>query len=228
MKLRVAVTRREYITYLDGVNRFIFTLADGLSALGHEVHVLSYSFRGALYSELDAYAKNFFDVERDIKIHVLSKVPEAEIWPKIALTWFYKGSNLLNQLDVDAVIINGIVPLRTKAVKIAVNHGIFTGAFAHAKGFEKHAYSQLAKYLYRYSTDSSVCVSQKLGREFKKFMGLNYIVVPLPIMLHLFEAEPLHQRDPLIIHIGTRPSKNAELSIRSVKTLIKEMNVEAN
>jgi len=224
MKLRIAITRREYMTTLDGVNRFVFTLADGLSALGHEVHVVSYSFRDTSCSELDAYVKSFFDVERDIKVHVLTKGPEAEIWSKIALMWFWKGSKLLNQLDVDAVIINGIVPLRIAAPKIAVNHGIH-GVLASAKGFKKHVYLQSAKYLYRHCTSLPVCVSLKLGRELKKFMGIDCMVVPLPIKLHLFKAESVHQRDPLIVHIGARPWKNVELSIRSVKMLVEKMNV---
>jgi hypothetical protein len=35
--VKIAITRREYITHLDGVNRFIALLAEGLRRLGHEV-----------------------------------------------------------------------------------------------------------------------------------------------------------------------------------------------
>jgi len=35
--MKIALIRREYITHLDGVNRFIALLAEGLKRLGHEV-----------------------------------------------------------------------------------------------------------------------------------------------------------------------------------------------
>jgi len=37
--------RREYITHLDGVNRFLALLAEGLKRLGHEVEIFSWCYR---------------------------------------------------------------------------------------------------------------------------------------------------------------------------------------
>jgi len=34
--MRIALIRREYITHLDGVNRFIALLAEGLTKLSHD------------------------------------------------------------------------------------------------------------------------------------------------------------------------------------------------
>jgi len=39
--MRIALTRREYITHLDGVNRFIALLAEGLARLGHTSFIVS-------------------------------------------------------------------------------------------------------------------------------------------------------------------------------------------
>jgi len=233
MKLRIAITRRAYITSLDGINRFIFTLADGLSSLGHDVHVLSYSFRDISRSEIGAYVKSFFDSEG--KVHTLTEIPEALIWPRIALTWFLKGSKLLNKLDLDAIIVNGIIPLRTEAVKIAVNHGhvdrsIFTGHIyknIFTGKMPLQAYLQIAKYFYKHYTNVSVCLCSQLGREFKKLIGSNSVIIPLPIKLHLFKSESLHQRDSLVVHLGTRPTKNIELSIRSIEATVRKLNVNA-
>jgi len=233
MKLRIAVTRRAYITSLDGVNRFVFTLAEGLSSLGHDVHVLSYSFRDVSRSEIGVYVKNLFDFEG--KIHTLTDVPEAEIWPKIALTWLLKGSKLLNEFDIDAIIENGLVPLRTEAVKIAVNHGhidksIFTGHIyknIFTGKMPSQAYLQIAKYFYKNYTNVSVCLCSQLRREFKKLIGSNSVIIPLPIKLHLFKSESLHRRDSVVVHIGTRPTKNIELSIKSIEATVKKMNVNA-
>ena len=229
--LRIAITRREYITQLDGINRFVFTLSDGLSELGHEVHVLSYSFQRQSHvqrsADLEAYVQRFFDVEEDIKLHVLTEKPVTGTWPEIALAWLWTGSRILNGLDVDVVLVNGVVPLWTGAVKIAVNHGLTPGSFIQAKRLKKMAFFYGARSLYKYWPNLTICVSNRLSLEFQRFMRLKCSVFTLPIKLHLFNAEPLQRRDPLILHIGTRPWKNVELSIKSFETLISDMRVEA-
>ena len=225
MKLRIGVTRREYVTDLDGVNRFMFTLADGLSSLGHDVHVLSYSFRDVSRSELSAYAKNFFDFEGSI--YTLTHEAATLNWPKLALTWLVAGSKLIDRLELDAVIVNGIVPLKTKAVKIAVNHGIFAGEFARAGSLRRQMYLHIARNLYKHCADICFCDSSQLQGEFKKLIGADSVVVPLPVKLQLFRSEPLHKRDSTVVHIGTRANKNAELSIRSIEILTEKMNVDA-
>lgn len=225
MKLRIAVTRREYMTEIDGVNRFVFTLADGLSSLGHEVHVLSYSFRDVSRAEISAYIKDFFGFQGSIC--TLTHETETVNLPKMALTWYVMGSKLIDQLDLDAVIVNGIVPLRTKAVKIAVNHGIFAGEFARAGSLRRQAYLQIARNLYKRYTDMCVCDASQLQREFKKLIKVDSIVIPLPVKLHLFKSEPVHQRDSTIVHIGTRSNKNAELAIRSIEILTGKMKTDA-
>jgi glycosyltransferase involved in cell wall biosynthesis len=225
MKLRLAITRREYINELDGVNRFVFTLADGLSSLGHDVTVLSYSFRDIPRSEVSACLENLFDFRGSA--YTLTHEAEKMNWSKMALTWFLTGSKLLNQLDLDAIILNGIVPLRTKAVKIAVNHGIFTGEFARAGSATRYLYLQIARNLYKHYADISFCDSSQLQGEFAKLIETESIVVPLPVNLSLFRSEPVRQRNSTILHVGTRSGKNAELSIRAIDILTGKMNVDA-
>jgi glycosyltransferase involved in cell wall biosynthesis len=225
MKLRIAVTRREYINDLDGVNRFVFTLADGLNSLGHDVTVLSYSFRDIPRSEISACLKDFFGFRGNV--YTLTHEAETVNWSKMALTWFLTGSRLLNQLDLDAVIVNGIVPLRTKAVKIAVNHGILTGEYARAGSTRRYLYLQIARNLYKHYADISFCDSPQLQGEFSKLIKTDSITVPLPVKLSLFRSEPVRQRDSTVLHIGTRPDKNAELSIRAIDILTGRMNVDA-
>jgi hypothetical protein len=43
--MKIALIRRGHITQLDGVNRFIALLAEGLKRLGHEVEVFSWCYR---------------------------------------------------------------------------------------------------------------------------------------------------------------------------------------
>ncbi|MEM4452188.1 MAG: hypothetical protein QW182_03150 [Thermosphaera sp.] len=46
--MRIGLIRREFITHLDGVNRFIANLAEAFKLLGHEVFILSWSLRGVV------------------------------------------------------------------------------------------------------------------------------------------------------------------------------------
>ncbi|MGB9959773.1 MAG: glycosyltransferase family 4 protein [Candidatus Bathyarchaeales archaeon] len=225
MVLKIGITRREYVTNLDGVNRFLFTLADGLSVLGHEVYVISHSFRGCPYSELFRYLKNYFDIERNYKIYMLSPSGGSESWPKIALSWFLNGSRLINQLDLDVVIVNGVVPLNTKSIKIAVCHGFQAGIFPKLRGLKRQLYFRFVKYIYRYNTDAVICVSPQLKKEFRELIGIDSLGVPLPLKCHLFNGN--RERNNLIIHIGTRPGKNVEISIKTLKILVEKMHVNA-
>jgi glycosyltransferase involved in cell wall biosynthesis len=221
MKLNLAITRRECITDVDGVNRFVFTLADGLGALGNEVHVIS-CFERSTPSTPNLFAKKFFDVGGNLDIRALTGVLEKPIWPKIAQVWLWQGSRLLEELGVDGVIVDGIVPLRTKVVKVAVNHGIFIEDFTSLKGAKQRIYLQLARFLYQHNMDASVCVAPRLARELKEYMNMNFIVVPLPLKLSLYKAQAITHRDSSVLHVGTRAIKNAELSIRIIRKLVEE------
>jgi hypothetical protein len=44
-------------------------------------------------------------------------------WAGITLDWFFEGSQRLKSDNFEAVIVDGVVPLRFKP-KMAVNHGI--------------------------------------------------------------------------------------------------------
>ena len=39
--MKIALVRREYIIHLNGVNRFIALLAEGLTKLGHDVEAFN-------------------------------------------------------------------------------------------------------------------------------------------------------------------------------------------
>ena len=225
MKLKIGITRREYINVVDGVNRFVFTLADGLSSLGHDVHVISYSFRDIQRSEMSAYIKNVFGYQGSI--YTLTEEATILNWPKLALTWLVEGSKLVDRLGLDAVILSGVVPLWTKALKIAANHGIYAGDFTHKKSLRQLLFLQVARNLYKHSVDLCFCCSSQLQREITELIGVGSVLVPLPVNLQLFRSEPVHRRDSTVVHVGTRINKNAELSVRSIEILTQKMNVDA-
>jgi len=110
--MRIALVRREYITHLDGVNRFIALLAEGLKKLGHEVEIFSWCYRGVDREELEEWFKEIHGLNITIPIHTLRNEPcEGDPWVRIAFDWFFKGSAMLRKSEFDAVIVNGVAPL---------------------------------------------------------------------------------------------------------------------
>jgi len=51
--MKIALIRRGYITRLDGVNRFIALLAEGLARLGHEPVIVSWCSEGVDRARLE-------------------------------------------------------------------------------------------------------------------------------------------------------------------------------
>ena len=226
--MKIAIIGRGFITDLNGVNRFVFTLADGLNELGHEVHVLSYSCHNISPSKLSSFSQRIFDAESKTEIHTLVGATTTKpTWSRIALTWMHVGSKLLKELSVDAVVINGIIPLRSDAIKLAVNHGIFLGDFRFMTGLRRRFYLEMARTLYQHNVDIPVCVSTSLKKELKKYLGINFVVVPLPLKFDLFHNATLESRSNEILHVGTRPEKNVETSIRTIRMLREKMKIDA-
>lgn len=63
------MTRREFVTHLDGVNRFIANLAEGLEALGHEAVVVGWSYRRG--DDLLGWFREVHELDRRIGPHLL-------------------------------------------------------------------------------------------------------------------------------------------------------------
>jgi glycosyltransferase involved in cell wall biosynthesis len=208
--MRIALIRREYITHLDGVNRFLALLAEGLRKLGHEVEIFSWCYRGVDRGRLEEWFKEIHGLDITIPIHTLREEPcEGDPWVRIALDWFFKSSAILREGGFDVAIINGVIPLRFRP-RIAVNHGITLKV--------NKLYLYVAKQLYKHY-DRVICVSYKLREEVRSVLGIDCEVIPLPMKLELYKPKSISEREDIVVHIGTRPVKNPHISIEAVKLL---------
>jgi hypothetical protein len=99
-------------------------LYEAFEKLGQECVILSWGFYGMEKRELPEWFKEIHGLELEPKILNLNDKPTVEnSWIRIGWDWYNKGSKLVRKLDLDAVILNGIIPLRFSPI-IAVNHGI--------------------------------------------------------------------------------------------------------
>jgi glycosyltransferase involved in cell wall biosynthesis len=183
--MRIALIRREYVTHLDGVNRFIALLAEGLKRLGHEVEIFSWCYRGDR-EKLEEWFKYIHGLDTSIPIHTLRKEPcEGDPWIRIAFDFFFKGSEMLRKGEFDAVIVNGVVPLRFRP-KVAVNHGITLKV--------NKPYLYAVKRLYR-GYDKVICVGHKLREEVRSVLGVDCEIIPLPMKLELYKPRSINERE---------------------------------
>jgi len=210
--MKIALIRRGHITQLDGVNRFIALLAEGLKKLGHEVEIFSWCYRGVDRERLEEWFKEIHGLDISIPIYTLREEPcEGDSWIRIALVWFFKGSAMLQESEFDATIVNGVVSLRFKP-KMTVIHDLGP-LYASNK-----LYSLLGKIILK-SYDEVICVSTKTQQELYTALKLPCKVIPIPLKLSAYKPRRLDKRENVIVHIGTRPVKNPQISLEAIRIL---------
>jgi len=207
--MKIGIVRREYITHLDGVNRFCAYLAEGLKRLGHEVLIASWSFQGVEKEGLSRWFARFHGLDEKIPVYTIEEESRlGDPWAEMLFDWWFKGSNLLKELGVDIVVVNGVVPLSFKP-KVVVAHGIHNRI--------SHSQRLILKTLYR-MYDYVVCVSKASEEEYKGITMCSEIV-PLPFKLSLYMPKPSSIRSNIVVHVGTAPRKNPMVSVEAVRIL---------
>jgi len=162
--MRIGIIRREYITHLDGVNRFCAYLAEGLRKLGHEVFIASWSFYGVDREGLSKWFAEVHGLDEEIPVYTIEEKPRhGDPWIEILFDWWFKGSMLLRELGTDIVVVNGVVLLRFEP-KVAVAHGPL--------GRVSRLQRLILKALYG-MYDYVVCVSKASEEEYKGIARCN-------------------------------------------------------
>jgi len=205
----VEVVRRGLITNLDGVNRFCAYLAEGLRRLGHEVFIVSWGFYGVDREDLSRWFAEVHGLDGENPVYTIEEKPRrGGPWTKILFDWWFKGSRFLKELDADIVVVNGVVPLRFEP-KVGVAHGPL--------GRISVLQRLVLKALYR-MYDYIVCVSKASEEEYKGITRCNEII-PLPFKPGLYRPKPLEHRSNIVVHVGTAPRKNPQVSVEAVRIL---------
>ncbi|MEM4488595.1 MAG: glycosyltransferase family 4 protein [Desulfurococcaceae archaeon] len=205
--MRIGLIRREFITHLDEVNSVIVNLAEAFKPLGHEVFILSWSYRGVV-EELNRWFKTVHGLDVEVEVATLRGPEDRDRWLTMLLDWFTKGNGMLERFNADIAIVSGVAPVRFKPKK-AVAHGLHVGV--------SRLQRSVLKLLYR-TYDHVICVSEETQREYKGIVKCDGII-PLPLKLKNFKPLEPSKRANLIVHIGTRPVKNPLVSVRVVEIL---------
>jgi len=181
--MRIGIVRREYITHLDGVNRFCAYLAEGLRKLGHKVFIASWSFYGVERERLPRWFAEVHGLDEEIPIYTIEEEPKhGDPWAEILFDWWFKDSRLLKELGADIVVINGAVPLHFK-LKVTVAHGPLGKTSSFQKLTLKITYG---------TYNHVVCVSKTSEEKHKSITKRNEII-PLPFKIVLTSLNSLNK-----------------------------------
>lgn len=198
--MKIAVVRREFITHLDGVNRFVANLAEGLKQLGQDVVIVGWSYRGVRREELADWFRQVHGLDAPIEVHTLRGPEEKDRWATMLYEWWRKGRRLLKELGVEAAVVNGVMPLGLRP-KMAVAHGPVAPNLVERL---------VLRALYA-TYDKVVCVSKATVEYYRGITKCDEIV-PLPLKLKNYTPRPLDEREDAVVHIGTSPRKNPQIS----------------
>ena len=222
--MRFLITRRERLDFPDGINISIFSLAKALRLAGHEVHFLTTS-----WCDTDKIAE-FFEFRDASCISCLSPKASGELsnWGKLYI-WASHARAVIRNLKPDAIILNGVLPIRLPAPSVAVSHDLEHEGGRRLMGLDaaRICYKWLA---YRCADKVAVTCTELLPALAKELRLDPARISILPTCFNTAEyiGLPLRERQNAIVHIGTARYKNprgtmeafAQMKNNHVKLLI--------
>jgi glycosyltransferase involved in cell wall biosynthesis len=191
---------------VDGINFFIWELAEGLIRQGHEVYVVS---GGDANREK---IKEMFEVSQVPIVVTLSKGMNLIQRNRLILSWFWRGSRVLSDIAPDLLICNGAVPLCNRTLKFCVCHDL-----EFRESFQK----KYAVLIYR-SFDKTVATSTELTQNAPyelKLRSSKVTRIPVCVGVQKYIALAYDKREHALLHVGTWIDKNLSTTVNAFRMI---------
>lgn len=206
--MRIALTRREALDTPDGINIFLFSLAEALLEMGHQVTVVT-SARND-----QAKIRDFYSLAQWPDIVSLADwhTDKDEHYLRALQAWIRSGNRVIRSLDPDLVIVNGAVPIRLDAFTATVSHDAEKrlGRYPHLRtAFKRFCYAR---------SDIVVATCEEVRSVLSEDLRMpaeQIRVIPTCVQLGSYRRKPAGQRENAILHMGTVDYKNPESSVRA-------------
>ncbi|MDX2149530.1 MAG: glycosyltransferase family 4 protein [Bryobacteraceae bacterium] len=204
--MHVVMTRREALDVPDGINIFLFSLADALADAGHRVTLVSTT--PADRSKLVDY----FSPKTLPSTVALSNLREIS-YRNALISWVRRGHGVLRSLSPDMVIINGAVPLSLPGLTCTVSHDI-EKRFKHPvlrRAYKRYCYSR-SDLIVATCTEVRSALSEELDISPGRIE-----VIPTCVRLSTYRPQPIQRRERAVLHMGTVAYKNPSATIRAFR-----------
>jgi glycosyltransferase involved in cell wall biosynthesis len=205
--MKIVLTRREALDVPDGINIFLFSLADALQELGHDLTVVS-----TAANDLEKI-KEYFAPQYWPRIISLGRHRTIS-YKRALLTWLTRGNKVIRDLDPDLVVLNGAVPLRFPGKTCMVSHDA-EQRLASFPGFRR----AWKKWCYG-KADLVVATCVELQSALARDAAIDprrIYVIPTCVKLETYRPRPFTEREDAILHMGTVDYKNPTASIRAFR-----------
>jgi glycosyltransferase involved in cell wall biosynthesis len=205
--VHILITRRAPLDTPDGINISIFSLADALLALGHRVTMVSSTASDAVRLQ------ELYGLRRVPDVVALS---DRQGWDgsyrRLMTPWIRRGSQMVNRLKPDLVIVNGALPIRFGAPTVIVSHDLEArfsrlGPFRH--WYKRWTYRQ-ATWIAATTTEIRDLLAREIGRPRDSI-----VVIPTCFDLAGYTSRPIEARENAILHMGTVDYKNPTATLRA-------------
>ena len=206
----IAIIRREHLDVPDGINIFIFALADEL--IRQQYNVLAISSFEVNEKKIKKYFR-FENYPKTLSLNSKSKMS----YLSLAFLWLTKGRKFINQLKPNMIILNGILPIKFKSYVIAVSHDIEIKGRFNINLFRK-LYKSFSYRKVNQIVATTIEVKEALSKEIN--IKANEIkVIPTCINITKYQGKESDFRENAILHIGTNLYKNPYATIKAFSLL---------
>ena len=201
--MRIALIRRDTaLDRPDGINVAALSLASGLIGLGHDVHYVSSHSVGLATDVHDHY-----EIEHWPEIHTLTS-GVALRRREATLLWRFVGVRLLQAIQPDVVVSNGILPFNLGFPECNITHDLETTGRGPTI-----VRSTLRRWkLRRVQTVAATC--SEIAEELTAYTNQRVSVIENPIVIgNRPGASQEGRRD--VVHVGTTTYKNPRTTVLS-------------
>jgi glycosyltransferase involved in cell wall biosynthesis len=204
--MRILFARRDSLSRADGINSFLYAIIEALLEQGHEIHLA-----GSGQPQLQEIHQRFPCQFYPRFWAVGDGGPYG--WKKDIPIWFRHWPRLVQQVQPDRIVVNGVIPRRNSVRTLGINHDL-----ENRGGFW---FARLVRILgYRLTNDRvATCTELRDALSQNIFMHRKKIgILPTCIRLKDFIPHP-GSKELSLLHIGTAGYKHPEKSIAALDQL---------
>lgn len=208
---RIVITRRTALDYRDGINIFIFALADAFRRDGHDVTVLATTVGDP------ERIQRLFEMRTQPTMVAVESGPTRFSFEGLTTGWLGRGRQLINRYEPDLVINNGALPFAVPGHSCNLAHDL--GWSTHRRlewlraAYKRYAYARC---------DDVVALSREVREGLARQLRIapdKVSLIPPCVNLEASQSAVSATREEAILHTGTGAYKDPASTIRAFAAL---------